>query len=47
MEIQEGMGGCFWLFMSVLFIVGLVTLPIGLLVWALQLYLLWRVGKDE
>lgn len=47
MEIQKGMGVVFWIFMFILFIVGLATFPFGIAVWALQLYLLWKVGTTK
>lgn len=46
MEIKEGLGGCFWLFMFIMFLIGLATFPAGILVWAVQLLIIWKIVRS-
>jgi predicted metal-binding membrane protein len=43
MEVQEGFGGCFWWLMGVMFIVGVLTLPFGAIIWIVQLCILYEM----
>jgi len=43
MEIQEGLGCCFWPFMLALFIIGLLTFPVGIIIWLIQGYTVWKI----
>lgn len=43
MEIQKGLGGCFWLVMLIVAIVGLITFPFGILIWLVQGWIIYKI----
>jgi len=40
MEVNKGMGGCLWMYVAVVFVAGLITMPFGLLIWLIGAALL-------
>ncbi len=46
MEVQKGNGGCFWLFMALMALVGLITFPYGVAVWLIQAIIIIRIARS-
>lgn len=47
MFIKENMGSCFWTFMMVFFIIGIITFPFGIAIWIIQIYLIIKILKEK